>query len=194
MDQGILVLDDDANIRTWNQRAVELLDLPQERLRVGMSAATLMRLIGERLGQSDAEIEEVIQTHLAELRKGEPRTISGAPTHGLFIERRSQRMPDDGGIVVTYSDITERKRREDVIAENATLLAATLDNIDQGLVVLDPEHRIKLWNNRMIEMFGLPPRVMQVGRPFAEVLRHFIEGYGLPPDEVEIEWRSACSN
>jgi signal transduction histidine kinase/chorismate-pyruvate lyase len=186
MDQGILVLDGDANIRTWNQRAVELLDLPQERLRIGMSAATLMRLIGERLGQSEAEVEHIIETRLAELRSGEPRTITGRPTNDRFIERRSQPMPD-GGIVVTYSDITERKRRENVIAENAALLGATLDNIEQGLVVLDPQHRIKLWNNRMIEMFGLPPQVMEVGRPFAEVLRYFIEGYGLPPDEVESE-------
>jgi signal transduction histidine kinase len=93
-------------------------------------------------------------------------------------------MPD-GGLVLTYNDVTERKRREDVIAENSALLGATLDNMDQGLIVIDAGHRAKLWNNRLVEMFELPPDVMRVGRPFAEILRYFIESAGTLAEQVE---------
>jgi signal transduction histidine kinase len=184
MDQGMLVLDSETNIRTWNERVVELLNLPPDWLRVGMPAAELIRLLGKRLGQSPTEIEESVATRVDEFLGGEPRMLGGPTLNGRVVERRSRPMPD-GGVVVTYSDVTERKRREDVIADNSALLSATLDNMDQGLVVVDARHQTKLWNNRLIEMFNLPPDVMRQGRPFVDVLRYFIESYGTPPDQVE---------
>ncbi len=184
MDQGMLVLDKKNTIQTWNNRAIELLNLPGDSLRVGMPAAELIRLLSIRLGQSPAEIEVSIATRLQEMIAGEPRMLGGPTLDGRMVERRSLPMPD-GGTVVIYNDVTERKRREDVIAENWALLNATLDNMDQGLVVIDADYRTKLWNNRLIEMFDLPPDLMRTGRPFVEVLRHFIEAYGTPADQVE---------
>jgi two-component system cell cycle sensor histidine kinase PleC len=184
MDQGMLVLDQHTNIRTWNQRAVDLLNLPPNSLRVGMPAVEMIRLIDERKGESPAEIARSIATRLDEFLGGAPRLIDGPTLDGRVIERHSLPMPD-GGLIVIYNDVTERKRRDDVITENSALLSATLDNMDQGLVVIDSAHRAKLWNNRLIEMFKLPPDVMRVGRPFRDVMRYFIESAGTPADQVE---------
>ncbi len=184
MDQGMLVLDSDAEIQTWNARVEELLNLPSGWLRVGMPATELTRWLSIRLGQSPDEIETSIAQRLHEMLAGEPRILGGPTLDNRVVERRSRPMPD-GGVVVTYSDVTERKRREDFIAENSALLGATLDNMDQGLVVVDSDYRTKLWNNRLVEMFDLPPDLMRRGRPFVEVLRYFIEGYGTPADQIE---------
>jgi len=184
MDQGMLVLDAAMNIKSWNGRVVELLNLTADTLRVGMPAGDLVRVLGLRMGQAAEELERTVSMRVEEFRTGGPRVLSGPTLDGRVVERRSRPMPD-GGVVITYSDVTERKRREDLLAENSALLSATLDNMDQGLVVIDGESRTKLWNNRLIDMFSLPPDVMRAGRPFRDVLRYFIEAYGTPPDKVE---------
>ncbi len=184
MDQGVLVLDREIKIQTWNDRVLELLNLPSDSLRVGMPAAELIAMMSRRLGQSPDEIEQSITTRVDEMFAGAPRMLGGPSLNDRVIERRSLPMPD-GGVVVTYSDVTERKRREDLIAENSALLGATLDNMDQGLVVTDSDYHIKLWNNRLVEMFDLPIDLMRVGRPFVDLLRHFIEGHGGSPDQVD---------
>jgi signal transduction histidine kinase len=185
MDQGMLVLDRDMTLRIWNERVAELLGLPPDLLRVGMPAGDLIRYIGSRNGDSSEAVDRDIERRIDEMRQGGARLLFGGLPDDRYIERRSREMPD-GGFVVTYTDVTERKKREDEIAEKSALLAATLDNMDQGLVVIDAENRARLWNNRLIDMFQMPPDVMRLGRPFAEVLRYFIESYGMSPDEVEV--------
>jgi signal transduction histidine kinase len=183
MDQGMLVLSPDGRIQTWNERVVELLNLAPDFLHIGMPTVDFVRALVVRRGGDPAAVERDIATFMAEFRTGDSRSFDGAELGGRVVERHSRPMPD-GGLVVTYSDVTERKRREDVIAENSALLSATLDNMDQGLIVIDARHRATLWNNRLIEMFDLPPDVMRVGRPFEEILRYFIESAGTPPDQV----------
>jgi signal transduction histidine kinase len=183
MDQGVLVLDRATKIKTWNARVLELLNLPSDSLRLGMPAAELIAMLSRRLGQSPEEMEQSIATRVDEMFAGAPRMLGGPSLNDRVIERHSLPMPD-GGVVVTYSDVTERKRREDLIAENSALLSATLDNMDQGLVVTDAAFRIKLWNNRLVEMFDLPIDLMRVGRPFVDLLHFFIESHGGSPDQV----------
>ncbi len=186
MDQGMLVLDVDLAIRLWNQRLAELLALPPDLIHVGMPAGELVRYMGVRSGRSIAAVEEAVTARMDEFRHGDARLLSGPDLGDRIIERRSRAMPD-GGFVVTYTDVTDRKKRENELAEQSALLAATLDNMDQGLIVIDAEARAKLWNNRFIDMFKLPPDVVRVGRPFVEILRYFIESGGTPPDRVDAE-------
>jgi signal transduction histidine kinase len=186
MDQGMLVLDPELRIRTWNGRLGEMLDLPPELPQVGMMAGDLLRRMAHRACRTPDETEREIAHRLGEFRGGNVRVLEGPEFLGRVLERRSRPMPD-GGLVVTYSDVTGRKRREDELAENGTLLAVTLDNMDQGLIVIDAEHRAKLWNNRLVDMFNVPPDVLRIGRPFAEIMRYFIETAGTPPEDVEPE-------
>lgn len=54
---------------------------------------------------------------------------------------------------------------------NRELLQATLDNIDQGVSVVDEDLRLIAWNARYIELFGLPSGFVHVGQPVASVYR-----------------------
>ena len=77
----------------------------------------------------------------------------------------------DGGTVVVQTDITALKRREQELAEKTALLGATLDNMDQGLLVIDAVGAVKMWNNRMLELLELPPDLIGVGRSIESMLR-----------------------
>lgn len=47
---------------------------------------------------------------------------------------------------------------------NRDLLLTTLDNIDQGVVVVDEDLRVTAWNRRYLEIFDLPPGFIHVGQ------------------------------
>lgn len=54
---------------------------------------------------------------------------------------------------------------------NRELLQATLDNIDQGVSVVDGDLRLIAWNARYLDLFDLPPGFVHVGQPVAAVYR-----------------------
>jgi signal transduction histidine kinase len=74
---------------------------------------------------------------------------------------------------------------------NRELLHDTLDNLSQGVFVVDQDLRLIVWNRRFVEMFELPADYLYVGRPLADVVRrNALRGeYG--PGDVEAlvaEW------
>ena len=47
----------------------------------------------------------------------------------------------------------------------------TLDNIAQGVSVVDADMRLVTWNRQYQEMFGYPDAMLYVGRPVADLMR-----------------------
>jgi signal transduction histidine kinase len=87
----------------------------------------------------------------------------------------AEQRTSDGGTVVLQTEITALKRRERELAETTVLLRATLDKMEQGLLVLDAELNVKTWNDRLIELLDPPPGLLSVGAPMEKVLRFFFE-------------------
>ena len=55
---------------------------------------------------------------------------------------------------------------------NRYMLQATIDNVDQGISVMDKDMRLVCWNQRYMEMFQFPEGLISVGQPIREVV-HF---------------------
>lgn len=68
---------------------------------------------------------------------------------------------------------------------NRELLSTTLENISQGISVVDPDMRMVSWNRRYLEMFGYPSGLVYVGRPIADLIRYNAERGDCGPGEVE---------
>jgi PAS domain S-box-containing protein len=60
---------------------------------------------------------------------------------------------------------------------NQRVLEAALENMSQGISVVDRELRLVAWNRRYAEMFGFPEPLLQVGRP-VEDLAHWAVAQG----------------
>jgi PAS domain S-box-containing protein len=58
-------------------------------------------------------------------------------------------------------------RRSSELARQSALLKATLDNMDQGLVVIDDDSKLAIHNPRALELLDLPASLM-AGRPSAD--------------------------
>jgi len=71
------------------------------------------------------------------------------------------------------------------------LLAATFENMDAGISVVDSELNLVAWNSRYAELFDYPPGMLRVGAPIAELIRHnALRGdFGPGDPEVHVEKR-----
>ena len=54
---------------------------------------------------------------------------------------------------------------------NRQVLSTTLENISQGVSVVDAELRLVAWNRRYQELFGYPDGMLYVGRPVSDLIR-----------------------
>ncbi len=112
MVQGVLMFDSEMKIAAWNRQVLELLKLPETYLVGGPHFADFIRYLAQRgeYGAVDAEAEVRRFTATATQR----RTFERTRPDGTVLEIRHNPLPD-GGIVVIYSDITERKHYEETL-------------------------------------------------------------------------------
>ena len=85
----------------------------------------------------------------------------------------SERPTQEGGRVILFTDITEVKlsetvRREQAVAQKSHLLQRAVDNLSQGVAMVNAEGILELWSRRFLELSGLAP--VAAHRPFAEVI------------------------
>ncbi|MCG6118449.1 MAG: hybrid sensor histidine kinase/response regulator [Aquimonas sp.] len=87
----------------------------------------------------------------------------------------------DLGEVVSLLDEASQELRF-----NRELLSATLENIAQGISVVDGEMRLVAWNRRYLEMFDYPEGLVYVGRPVADLIRYNAERGECGPGDVDL--------
>ncbi|QEE26251.1 hybrid sensor histidine kinase/response regulator [Rhodanobacter glycinis] len=68
---------------------------------------------------------------------------------------------------------------------NRELLSTTLENVSQGISVVDAQMRLVAWNRRYLELFDYPEGMVYVGVPVADLIRWNAERGECGPGEVE---------
>ncbi|NLC09792.1 MAG: response regulator [Gammaproteobacteria bacterium] len=68
---------------------------------------------------------------------------------------------------------------------NRTLLQGAIENITQGISVVDRSLRLVAWNRRYLKLFDYPEELITVGRPIADIIRHNAEKGLCGPGDVE---------
>ncbi|WP_374545191.1 NahK/ErcS family hybrid sensor histidine kinase/response regulator [Rhodoblastus sp.] len=118
--QGISVFDADLRMTCWNREFRDMFELPAGFTRTGVALDDILRFNAERGLYGDGPTDELVAGRLERLTNTEPFRVPLA-TSGKVIETRSARMPD-GGLVVTYTDVTEQFAAEQALeSANETL-------------------------------------------------------------------------
>jgi len=62
-------------------------------------------------------------------------------------------------LIITFNDITERKRAEEVLNRQAALLQAQANSTIEGIIVVDPQGKKIFQNRRTIELWKIPQNI-----------------------------------
>lgn len=114
--QGVAVFDAAMHLVTSNVRYNRLLDLPEALAKPGTPLFDIALFLGERgdLGQGDAARLAIERINLLTMAQSTVTQRQG--NAGQMLEFHSSRLPD-GGLVVSFSDVTARVSAEQQLAQ-----------------------------------------------------------------------------
>ncbi|MEM1132507.1 MAG: PAS domain-containing hybrid sensor histidine kinase/response regulator [Pseudomonadota bacterium] len=135
IDQGVALVDRDMRLVAWNERYVEMFDLPNDIAVIGQPIAVLIRFNLEQIGMNEAEITRQIEKRLDFMRQGTRHFQEREQGDGRILRIQGNPAPD-GGYVTSYTDITADRRAEQAleakVAERTQQLTETNAALEQA--------------------------------------------------------------
>ncbi|MBI3451549.1 MAG: PAS-domain containing protein [Rhodospirillales bacterium] len=104
-----------------------------------------------------------------EQHRNPPGPIEHQLSNGRWVRIEEKRTPD-GGYVGFRTDITDFKRREIELQRQTTLLNATLQNMSEGISVIDKDLRLVAWNDKFLSIMRLPPHLVFYGAALRSII------------------------
>ena len=110
MGDGVAMFDETQHLVAWNRKFQEIFDLPDDLLEQHRTYEEHLRFLAAR-GDFGAGVDTAEQIRGLVASTGQPYGYERTRPDGRVIEIRRNPVPD-GGFVLIFSDITERKRSE----------------------------------------------------------------------------------
>ena len=153
MNQGISVVDADLRMLAANHRFFKLLDFPDTLNREGVNFEAFVRHNAERGEYGPGDIEAQVRERVELSKKFLPHRLERMRPDGTVIEIIGTPLPS-GGMVTTYTDITERKRNEARIQRESNFRQRLIESIPGIFYLFDQNGRFLLWNNNFESVTG----------------------------------------
>ncbi|MDH3668845.1 MAG: PAS-domain containing protein [Paracoccaceae bacterium] len=154
MGQGITMVDKDLKTVAFNRKFFELMDWPEERFKLGFTMEEAFRYNAERGEYGPGDVEEQVRERVELAKKFLPHKFERARPDGTILEIVGNPI-EGGGLVATYTDITERKQAEEALKAALEEFDAVIDSIDYGVLFMGPDLRARIINRAFGEIWGI---------------------------------------
>ncbi|WP_111429652.1 PAS-domain containing protein [Rhodobacteraceae bacterium DSL-40] len=180
IDQGITIFNRDLRMVAWNNKFLELLEFPPHLAHLGADFANFVRYNAERGEYGPGIPEEQVAQRVADAWRFEPHCFDRVRPDGTVIRVSGAPLPDRGGFVTLYTDVTAQKEREAALEQRAAERAAALrqsearlkiiaNAVPAGIAHLDEAMVILYANSRFAKAYGHRPEQL-VGRRCSDIL------------------------
>ena len=156
ISQGLTKIDASGRILIYNQRLLELLDLPEELLRGRPSNEDVVTFQRERgdFGDGMRLVEPEAHQYLSQPGGVEsPGQYWRKTRHGRTLDIRSRRLPD-GGLVRTFTDVSSYFEAQEALREQRQRLTWVLEATRPGIWETNLAENTLTVNERWADMLG----------------------------------------
>ncbi|SMX34547.1 hybrid sensor histidine kinase/response regulator [Actibacterium lipolyticum] len=138
------------------------------------------------LSLPDAETPDHWAQRRMERHKDDHVIFNVRMTWNRWVQVSEHRTPD-GGTVILQTDVTdimrlERQERERMLDDQARLIRATLEHLNQGVCIFDSRARLVGWNQRVGAMLSIPIGRFRIGIGFNALFERFRDEITFTPE------------
>jgi diguanylate cyclase (GGDEF)-like protein len=169
MSHGLCMFDAAGVLRLMNARYLELFNIPEGLIEVGLPLRDLLQRI-EDAGIVTGDQDEYAAGVIADMAAGKRTQFLKSLNDGRTVCITNRPLPG-GGWVATHEDITERLRAEQQAREANDYLRGVIEAMPAGLIIYDSEDRYVLCNRRFDAMYPKTVDVRVPGMSFEAILR-----------------------
>ncbi len=161
---GILVVDENQNILSCNQRFVELWQIPQSVIETGDEKHLLASMVDKftNLGEFINEVENLSNDPEKSIR--DEIDLGDGRTFERYCAPVSSSKGEYFGRVWYFRDITERKQAEQSLKRTNSVLQAQQEASIDGILVVDEYRGSISYNQRFIDLWQIPQSAIETGK------------------------------
>jgi diguanylate cyclase (GGDEF)-like protein/PAS domain S-box-containing protein len=172
MAHGLCVYDRNMRLVCRNSQYLEFYRLSPEEAKPGTHLSELIDITTRNGAYSDGiDAREIMATARDRIVNLDNAVLHRRMANGRLIAVRYRPLPD-GGFVGTYEDVTEREQAHEELSEQHRRFDAALNNMSQGLCMLDSNLHVIVCNKRYVEMYGLSPEIVRPGISMRDIMVH----------------------
>ncbi|GAB5488795.1 MAG: PAS domain-containing hybrid sensor histidine kinase/response regulator [Parasphingorhabdus sp.] len=143
----------------------------------GANASATLAALRQTTGNGYSDLDRA-DTALIEMSERQLSGILGASSaRSLIISTLEGDAVPLEEVVAMFDETSQR------LQFSGELLQTAIENIDQGVAVVDQDMQLVAWNSRYVEMFNLPEEMVVVGHPISDLITHNL-GRTEPDKEV----------
>jgi len=181
MLQGIVVFRQNL-LQYYNSRVLSLLNVTDSDIKIGQTYENFLSTLKNQ-GHYGDDGDKVIQTNIDMMNSGKHHHVERETHYGTHL--KIDIVPKgDGNIILTYTDITELKKREFELelarTENETIFARQkkiAGEIAQGIIMFE-DNKVVFYNDQALETLEISEEILFEEQTFEKFLSLQVEKQG----------------
>ncbi|MBT4888252.1 MAG: transporter substrate-binding domain-containing protein, partial [Rhodospirillales bacterium] len=190
IDYGVLFMDSNFRALVFNKAFRDLWRISSEFLDTcpTMEEILYYNRYNGIYDVDDNDFDEFVQQRVNDVKSGNiPPTELRRADGKTYIYQNI--LLQNGGAMLTYFDITERKRAEEELASRTNLLQAALGSITQGLAAFDKDLKLISWNDQYLKIREYPEELVHTGADFRSLVEYDFkrQEFGVDSQELTVQ-------
>jgi len=174
LSQSVMWFDKYGVIRLNNAQTPKLLGFTDAEYSRVYNLKQHLTLMAERGDFGDVDIASEVESRAERLCSEQSETLSyriQLKSSDRYLDINLRTLPDDSHIL-THTDVTTEAKKDQKIKEREAVLSTVINNVDQGILLMDNDLTVEMANEKFAEMWGMQADFFENPKTFADIMNH----------------------